>query len=82
MPEMDGREAAAAIRTLEAGRAHVPIVALTAHAMEGDEAVLLAAGLDRYLTKPLRRSAIVAAMAAYRPKGTCEIEGASDVGGG
>lgn len=67
MPEMDGREATAAIRQLEGGRSRIPIVALTAHAMEGDSSDILAAGLDRYLTKPLRKSAIVAAMAEFCP---------------
>jgi hypothetical protein len=68
MPEMDGREAARAIRALEAGGARVPIVALTAHAMEGDSASILAAGIDRYMTKPLRKSAITEALAAYCPR--------------
>ena len=68
MPEMDGREAARAIRTAEAatGR-HVPIVALTAHAMDGDAKGILAAGIDRYLTKPLRRTAIASIMDEFRP---------------
>ncbi len=68
MPEMDGREAARAIRLMEEGRSHVPIVALTAHAMEGDSTAILAAGLDRYLTKPLRKSAILEVMQAYCPQ--------------
>lgn len=68
MPEMDGREAAAAIRALEAGSGRaVPIVALTAHAMDGDETSILAAGIDRYLTKPLRRTAIADAIAEFAP---------------
>jgi CheY-like chemotaxis protein len=57
MPEMDGKEAARAIRAAEAGTAHVPIVALTAHAMDGDADGILATGMDRYLTKPLRKIA-------------------------
>ena len=59
MPQMDGKEATGAIRKLESetGR-HVPIVALTAHAMDGDDLGILAAGLDHYLTKPLRKPAI------------------------
>ncbi|MGB8812924.1 MAG: response regulator [Paracoccaceae bacterium] len=67
MPEMDGREAATAIRTLEAGRSHIPIVALTAHAMDGDSTSILAAGIDRYLTKPLRKSAITEALSEFCP---------------
>ncbi|MEP2717868.1 response regulator [Pseudophaeobacter sp.] len=60
MPEMDGKEATVAIRKLErkTGR-HVPIVALTAHAMTGDSEGILAAGLDHYLTKPLRKAVIL-----------------------
>jgi CheY-like chemotaxis protein len=67
MPEMDGREAARAIRALEAGRSHVPIVALTAHAMDGDAESILAAGIDRYMTKPLRKGAITATLSDFCP---------------
>ncbi|MEY3960065.1 MAG: hypothetical protein RIR14_719, partial [Pseudomonadota bacterium] len=66
MPEMDGRDAARAIRAAE-GTAHVPIVALTAHAMEGDAEGILAAGIDRYMTKPLRKQAITATLADFCP---------------
>tara|TARA_R110002049_G_scaffold44333_5_gene130090 strand:+ start:148394 stop:150592 length:2199 start_codon:yes stop_codon:yes gene_type:complete len=60
MPKMDGKQATNAIRALEAETGgHVTIVALTAHAMDGDDAVILAAGLDHYLTKPLRKPLIV-----------------------
>ncbi len=67
MPEMDGKEAAEAIRVLEGGRAHVPIIALTAHAMDGDADAILASGIDEYLTKPLRKIAIEAALMRYCP---------------
>lgn len=70
MPEMDGRDAARAIRRLEGDQRHVPIIALTAHAMEGDEQSILAAGIDRYLTKPLRRTAICEVLARYAPEDT------------
>jgi CheY-like chemotaxis protein len=68
MPEMDGREASKAIRALEvATGGHIPIVALTAHAMDGDDADILAAGIDHYMTKPLRKAAIVEVLVEHCP---------------
>ena len=67
MPEMDGRDAARAIRALEGGRSHLPIVALTAHAMDGDAEAILAAGIDRYMTKPLRKAAIAGVLSEFCP---------------
>ncbi len=65
MPKMDGKQATQAIRALEDGTdRHVPIVAMTAHAMQGDDTGILAAGLDYYLTKPLRKPEIIAQIEA------------------
>ncbi len=69
MPEMDGREAARTIRSAETGGAHIPILALTAHAMDSDAESILAAGMDRHLTKPLRRPVILGALAEFCPAG-------------
>jgi hypothetical protein len=66
MPEMDGKEATAMIRAMEAasGPQRTPIVAVTAHAMPGDEVEILAAGMDMYLTKPLRKTEIIGRIVA------------------
>ncbi len=55
MPEMDGFQATAAIRAAEDPSKRTPIVALTANAMQGDRERCMEAGMDDYLTKPVRR---------------------------
>ena len=68
MPEMDGFEALAAIRAEErpSGR-HIPIIALTAHAMKGDRERCLEAGFDGYLSKPIRSKDLAALLNASEP---------------
>ncbi len=79
MPELDGKQATRAIRAREAetGAAPVPIVALTAHALDGDAEDILAAGLDHYLTKPLKKEVIVDMIATWHPPGCLPLEGAA-----
>lgn len=60
MPVMGGIEAAQKIRTFETNRnTHTPIVALTANAMKGDREICLAAGMDEYLAKPIKKEALI-----------------------
>ncbi|MEZ5685472.1 MAG: response regulator [Paracoccaceae bacterium] len=69
MPEMDGRDAAREIRKNEAeGGAHVPICALTAHAMDGDSESIFASGIDFYLTKPLKKHLIEERILTHIPE--------------
>jgi signal transduction histidine kinase/DNA-binding response OmpR family regulator/HAMP domain-containing protein/putative methionine-R-sulfoxide reductase with GAF domain len=63
MPEMDGFEAAQSIRQTERGtERHIPIIALTANALAGDRDRCLAAGMDDYLTKPIKADDLYAAI--------------------
>ncbi|MGH7683138.1 MAG: response regulator [Vulcanimicrobiaceae bacterium] len=69
MPVMDGFAATRAIRRAEnfTGR-HVPIVAMTANALEGDRDACLAAGMDDYVPKPIQASELRQALARWLPK--------------
>jgi signal transduction histidine kinase/DNA-binding response OmpR family regulator len=70
MPVLGGMDAARAVRAAEraaANRPRVPIVALTAHAMKGDREDCLAAGMDDYVTKPVRLTDLAAAIARQVP---------------
>jgi two-component system sensor histidine kinase/response regulator len=71
MPEMDGFEATAAIREKETRTGeHMPIIAMTAHAMTGDRERCIAAGMDSYITKPINGSALLDLVAEYGRKHT------------
>ncbi len=63
MPEINGFEATAAIRQKESGDGtHIPIIALTAHALKGDRERCIAAGMDDYLSKPIEAQKLFAAV--------------------
>ena len=77
MPEMGGFDATRAIRAGEAQKGgHVPIVAMTAHAMKGDRERCLAVGMDEYVTKPLdprQLCRLVESMSTGRPSAPAEL---------
>jgi CheY-like chemotaxis protein/HPt (histidine-containing phosphotransfer) domain-containing protein len=68
MPEMNGLDATAAIRQKEltTGK-HIPIIAMTAHAMKGDQERCLAAGMDGYVSKPISPDALFRTIATIAP---------------
>jgi CheY-like chemotaxis protein len=72
MPEMDGMEASRIIRQLELDRGAdpIPIIAMTAHAMAGDEERIKQAGLSHCLTKPLKKDKIYALIEELSPNDT------------
>jgi len=67
MPEMDGFTAARQIRLRENGGRRTPIVALTAHAIDGTREQCLEAGMDDYISKPVKPAAIEQALAQWCP---------------
>jgi len=69
MPEMDGFEATAALREREKETGnHLPVIALTAHALKGDRERCLEAGMDGYLSKPIRPEELDAALEIYKTR--------------
>lgn len=67
MPEMDGYEAVARIREVEPAGEHIPILAMTAHAMSGDRQKCLAAGMDDYVSKPIDGVSVLQLLRQYLP---------------
>ena len=66
MPEMDGLEATRKIRQSEAGtERHLPIIAMTAHAMKGDRELCLESGMDDYVSKPVRPWQLINALSRF-----------------
>jgi len=75
MPRMDGFSATVAIRQRELAGQHVPIIAMTANAMEGDRERCLAAGMDDYVAKPVRLAELSAVLARWTELSTSKRMG-------
>ena len=79
MPEMDGYEATAVIRRIEGSEGRIPIIAMTAAAMEGDREHCMAAGMDDFITKPVRLEVVSTVLKRWvsRPAHEAEEVGVS-----
>ncbi len=66
MPRMNGIDATAAIRALSGPKSEVPIIAMTANAMEGDRETLMAAGMDDYISKPFSMAQLTDTIEVWR----------------
>ena len=76
MPEMDGLEASRTIREMEKGRdGRTPIIAMTANAMAGDREMCIAAGMDGYIAKPVKKDALFTELARVLTNGGVRATG-------
>jgi len=68
MPELDGYEVTAKIRGFEADDKHTPIVAVTANALSGDKEKCIEAGMDDYISKPIKGESLEEMLIKYLPE--------------
>jgi two-component system sensor histidine kinase/response regulator len=80
MPIMDGLQATSAIRAAEKDTGdHIPIIAMTAYSMPGDQEMCMAAGMDGYLSKPISREALTRVLDDIAPTWAASAEETANI---